>query len=676
MKGDSFYSSYTPEQAKIILQISKITTSRQHKPHSDYRPDIDGLRAIAVLAVVVFHAFPGLLRGGFVGVDIFFVISGYLISSIILKRLMDDSFSFLEFYSRRIRRIFPSLLVVLSFLYAFGWLLLLPDEFEQAGKHIAGSAAFISNYLFWSEAGYFEADALSKPLLHLWSLGIEEQFYVFFPFLLWLCWKLRLSILGILVLLAVFSLYQSISLAKIDTVAGFYSPISRIWELMAGALLAYSKLHPGSILSNKPMLNVLFSRFSNFHPTAVADTASIVGFSLIVLSVIAIRETDPFPGYLAILPAVGTLLVIGAGQETWINRSLLASNPLVWIGLISYPLYLWHWVLLSFLYIIRGGNTHFLINLAVVFISIALAWMTTKFIEASFRYGGRGRRKASILVIAMMSIGTIGFSAYLSSGYPLREGDIFQILKNGDIGHDEYFEYQNRLYYPCTPQSFYEDALNWNEIARCNQSKPNSPPDVALIGDSHAEHLFLGLADILQDSNLVYYLKASIPIASNPEYQDVFEHILNEESIKTIIISAYWSNRSMEISPSSSFEVELEQTISMLVNAGKAIYLVGDVPTFSFNPDQCKYKRRLGQINSCSEDRLNYDSRNLTYAPAFDSIRREFSQVTVIDIAEHFCGADSCSMIDAGDLLFRDRDHLNIIGSKYLAGKIAGAFSL
>lgn len=214
-----------------------------HLSHPKYRPDIDGLRAIAVLAVVAFHAFPNWIKGGFIGVDIFFVISGYLISTIIFESLDKGTFSFSEFYARRITRIFPALLLVLVACLTFGWFVLLADEYKQLGKHTAGGAGFVSNFLLWNEAGYFDNSAETKPLLHLWSLGIEEQFYILWPLLLWFFWKRNFNLFIITIAVAIASFILNIEGVKHDMVATFYSPQSRFWELLSGSLLAWFALY-------------------------------------------------------------------------------------------------------------------------------------------------------------------------------------------------------------------------------------------------------------------------------------------------------------------------------------------------------------------------------------------------------------------------------------------------
>ena len=279
--------------------------------HPKYRPDIDGLRAIAVLAVVAFHAFPNWIKGGFIGVDVFFVISGYLISTIIFENLDRGTFSFSEFYIRRIKRIFPALIFVLTTCFVFGWFILIADEYRQLGKHIAAGAGFISNIIFWNEAGYFDNAADTKPLLHLWSLGIEEQFYIVWPLLLWFSWKRNFNLLIITVIVAGASFILNINGVKHDMVATFYSPQSRFWELLSGSLLAWVTLYRrGSPLNIKSKIDVWFSY--NVHAIKqenlgknLSNLLSFIGFFLLLFGFWRINKDLSFPGKLALVPVLG-----------------------------------------------------------------------------------------------------------------------------------------------------------------------------------------------------------------------------------------------------------------------------------------------------------------------------------------------------------------------------------
>ncbi|MDO9392637.1 MAG: acyltransferase, partial [Methylotenera sp.] len=315
---------------------------------------MDGLRAVAVLSVVIYHAFPKFIRGGFIGVDIFFVISGFLISTIIFGSLERNSFNFIKFYSRRIKRIFPALLLVLTASFVFGWFALLADEYKQLGKHIAGGAGFISNFLFWKESGYFDNAAETKPLLHLWSLGIEEQFYIVWPLLLWLAWKKRFNLLTITILVAVISFALNISKVHSDAVAAFYSPQTRFWELLVGSVLAYMTMHRRSLSPKfKHKLDmwlgqIIYAQAPEANGKTLHNVQSLLGAFLILAGLLIITKERHFPGWWAVVPTLGALLIISAGVHSWFNRVVLSNRVLVWFGLISFPLYLWHWPLLSF----------------------------------------------------------------------------------------------------------------------------------------------------------------------------------------------------------------------------------------------------------------------------------------------------------------------------------------
>jgi peptidoglycan/LPS O-acetylase OafA/YrhL len=329
-----------------------MTSPGSHLSHPKYRADIDGLRAAAVIAVVMFHAFPSTLSGGFLGVDVFFVISGFLISTIIFGSLERRAFSFTEFYARRARRIFPALLIVLVAVYAFGWFALVDAEYKQLGKHVAGAAAFVANVVFWREAGYFDTTASAKPLLHLWSLGIEEQFHLLWPMLAWTARKRPRHLLILTALLAVVSFGINVVTVKTNSVAAFYLPHTRIWELLCGSLLAWLSLRgsagaASSIAGAAPSIHVT---------GGIAHLPSIAGALLLAGGIWRINQELSFPGIWALVPVAGTLLLIAAGPSAVINRTLCSWRPMVWIGLISYPLYLWHWPLLSFARIVESGE--------------------------------------------------------------------------------------------------------------------------------------------------------------------------------------------------------------------------------------------------------------------------------------------------------------------------------
>lgn len=398
-----------------------------HLVHPKYRPDIDGLRAVAVLSVVVYHAFPSLLKGGFVGVDIFFVISGFLISIIIFSGLERDSFSFYDFYSRRIRRIFPALLVVLISCYAFGWFALLADEYKQLGKHIATGAGFVSNLILWSESGYFDTAAETKPLLHLWSLGIEEQFYIVWPVLLWAAWKKKFNFFTISLALFFVSFGLNLSKYRVDGVADFYSPQTRFWELLAGSLLAYITRRNFQALGRiRIKLDSWLGKVVYAHPPEVKgqtlrDAQSLFGVQFIALGLVLITKEKHFPGTWAILPVLGAVCIIAAGSNSWFNRTFLSNRIVVWFGIISFPLYLWHWPLLSFARIIEGEVPARSIRITAVLLSIALAWLTYKLVEHPLRFGKRTKTITLSLLFLMIIAGSIGYGVFINDGLKTRD---------------------------------------------------------------------------------------------------------------------------------------------------------------------------------------------------------------------------------------------------------------
>ena len=383
-----------------------------------YRPEIDGLRAFAILSVVIFHAF-SILTGGFVGVDIFFVISGFLITTHIFNSFDLGHFSFKDFFQRRIIRLFPSIITVMSCSLFFGWFVLLPDEFSQLGKHILGGAAFVSNFIFSLEAGYFDMGKEYKPMLHLWSLGVEEQFYIIWPIILWITWKIKQSFLSATLLLLFISLSINLFFVESYPVEIFFWPFGRFWELLAGSVLAWFMFYKANFFEvTKPsnqynFFTKCFYIITTFNRIGIT---TFIGFSLLLGSVLTIGKNDPFPSYTAIVPVLGALLVIAGGNSSFLAQSIFSNRLATWFGLISYPLYLWHWPVISYLYIIEDGLPSRVDRLLAVLLSILLAWITFQFIEKPIRYGGIKKKvKTIILGILVSALGLIGLIISLTN---------------------------------------------------------------------------------------------------------------------------------------------------------------------------------------------------------------------------------------------------------------------
>lgn len=369
----------------------------------DYRPDIDGLRGLAVLSVMLFHAFPSLFPGGFIGVDIFFVISGFLITKIIKARMDQNNFDFLEFYSRRIRRLFPSLILLMTGCFVAGWFLFNVGDFKLLGKHMASSAGFVSNFIFLRESGYFDQVAITKPLLHLWSLSVEEQFYFLWPLFIFIFSKNVLRMVKIIFAIICGSFLLSLYFSFNDGAYAYYFPLSRFWELGVGASLNYL---PAAFIN----------REKKFFSSEVVSLFSLFG---LILSFIIIDSASAFPGWLALLPVFSVAAIIVVGQQATFVTQLLTHRALVWLGLVSYPLYLIHWPIFSFWKIITLETPSNLVACLVLLVSLALASLIYIGVELPVRKK-RGWITTSALLVLMFILGMLGLNMFKRDGYPFR----------------------------------------------------------------------------------------------------------------------------------------------------------------------------------------------------------------------------------------------------------------
>lgn len=647
-------------------------SSRSQLSHPKYRPDIDGLRAIAVLSAVIFHAFPNWVKGGFIGVDIFFVISGYLISIIIFENLDKGTFSFREFYSRRIRRIFPALFLVLTVIYALGWFTFLADEYKQLGQHIAGGSTFISNFILLKESGYFDNTSETKPLLHLWSLGIEEQFYLIYPLLLWLAWKRDFDLLNVVISISIISFFLNLKGIENDIVLTFYSPQTRFWELMSGSILAWSTLYEKNFLSKnktilaKSLATILYKKPRGFDGKTLKNVISFIGCLLLGYGFFCFSKDLVFPGKWALIPVLGSVLIISAGKQAWINQNILSSRIAVWFGLISFPLYLWHWPLLSFSYIIQGEPPNQAVRITIVALSILLAWLSYKFVERPIRLGRYRNIKTVILLLSSVIIGLVGYITYLKDGLTFREDAYLQNRRDGDIGHLDYHKYIADKYFLCTPKEIANEALTWEGYTRCMQSKPGNNIDIALIGDSHAEHLFIGMSEVLSDKNIVFYIKASPPFLDNSDYHKIYETVIKSKTIKIVILSMHWAGKLTHVPKESTLDAELMKIVDAISVTGKNVCLTEDVPIFPFDSKKCKGSRRFGLDNTCKIPYSSVKSQTDIYLSYLMKVANNRPPVKVLPVGKYLCDIESCSMVKNNSVLYRDTNHLNINGSSFV----------
>ncbi|BDT61108.1 acyltransferase [Massilia varians] len=615
--------------------------------HLAYRRDIDGLRAVAVLSVVLFHAFPAVLRGGFIGVDIFFVISGFLITSILLRELEAGSFSFAGFYARRVRRIFPALVLVLGACLAFGWLALFPDEYQQLGKHVVGGAGFAANFFYWAQVGYFDTAADTKPLLHLWSLGIEEQFYILWPVVLLLGWRLRMNLLTVAAVLALASFAVNLGGIAGHPSATFYSPASRAWELLLGAGLACLQARPGAAAPRlAPAPNLL----------------AWLGAALLAAGLVLITREDPFPGWRALLPALGALLLIGAGPQAWLNRVLLSNRLMVWIGLVSYPLYLWHWPLLSFAQIVESREPAPAIRAAAVLLALLLAWLTYRVVERPLR-GGGGRAKVAALSAMMLACAAVGGYIYLNDGLPARKP-----VQDNLANHKALVLVEDKANAEACKKRYGFDSI----YEYCLQADPAQDPTVILLGDSHAYHVVAGLTKYYSSvgENLLMLGTRHPYWGLDPQgdpyqqaTQPMLELALGMPSVKTVVFSTHLRFGS---APEQRVWVDAaRETFRRFNAAGKRVIFMNDVPIISFDPRSCI--KRAGVASSatrmpCAITRADWEQQMVSHRAVLGALAREFPQIAWFDSSTALCDDSACHAMIDGRLMYRDNNHLSYDG--------------
>jgi peptidoglycan/LPS O-acetylase OafA/YrhL len=508
-----------------------------------YRSDIDGLRAFAVLFVLAYHAFPKQFPAGFVGVDIFFVISGFLISRIIFDALQDKSFSFLQFYARRVRRIVPALAVVLTVSIIAGWFIMLQGEYRELGADLSAAAIFVANFAFLRDAGYFGPAASQLPLLHLWSLGIEEQYYLIWPLLVVLSWRWRRGPLLLAVAVLAVSFADNILLVQTNQAAAFYLPLPRFWELMIGSGLAFLSRQMGTVGGQGVFrLKAVLDRFPR-HPSIAHELAAWIGLALIIAGLILINRDRPFPGWWALLPTLGTAALIAAGPSALINRLVLGQPALVYVGLISYPLYLWHWPLLVFERLIRFNEPTDLMKAGALGAAFLLSDQTWRWIEKPIRFGGGSWRKTVIAALALGASGSLGALVYAGEGFPQRlPEEVRALTRTAGMG-------ANAVTASGMDKCY---LINDDPIFKSECDGPHTTARrVVLWGDSYAAHLYFGLLKLQQargDFDLAEYTAAACPpviaySGTRPSCAGLNQHVVRKlrESIPdTVILSGRW----------------------------------------------------------------------------------------------------------------------------------------
>jgi peptidoglycan/LPS O-acetylase OafA/YrhL len=641
-----------------------------------YRRDIDGLRAVAVLAVIGFHGFPTWLPGGFVGVDVFFVISGYLISHQLFTACDRGTFSIRDFYVRRIRRIFPALLLVLMATAAFGWIALTPSEFRSLQEHLAASAFFSNNFLLWYEAGYFDVQSKAKPLLHLWSLGVEEQFYIVWPWLIFWCWRKRVNRTTVIGIITVASLILSaVMVSNASAAAAFYLPQSRLWQLAAGAWLASITLDAPGYISR------WIAGRREGKGRLVEHAMAVIGVTLLVVAFTSLGQTPQalsYPGLPALIPTVGAMLIVAAGPAAWLNRLLSHAVP-VFIGLISYPLYLWHWPMLAFLQITEVGAVSLNMTLAAIGASFVLATLSYLLIEKPIRSWVQPSYPLRAVAVAsgLVAVGLIALAA-------LRTDSLLPPARVAATADEK------------VSNGFGENGCKQRfpiKAGYCQESLPApAPVRTVLWGDSHASHFFPGLGARLAEKgeSLAHFGSYGCPpilgLAVVKETSDTpcsevnrvaFAAITGAPTVANVVLAfrgGIYSGGTTRIGSTltdpPALHAALAATVASLVEHHKRVTIVLPVPGLPFEIEEC-FGRPWSLVprprrSPCAVDKAGALSQQAEFRHAVG----EFAQrlhVTVVDPLSALCDETYCWAVLDGRPRYSDNNHLGMSGSKTVA---------
>lgn len=456
---------------------------------TEYRPSIDGLRAVAVLLVIGFHVAPNAVQGGFTGVDVFFVISGFLISTILYADFGSPGRGgarvIAAFYRRRIRRIFPSLAVVLAACYLIGFRLLFAAQFRALCLGIVASVGFCLNLLATRETGYFDADAASKPLLHIWSLGVEEQFYLVWPLVIWAATRSRIRLLPVVAFLAGCSFFMNSYRMGASAAQAFYLPQMRFWELSVGSITAILYPVTRGWLVLAPVESAQSPGGESGRAGWRLNALSFFGIGLIAAGSVLVKRDFPVPSAWMLFPALGTAFTICSGESAWFNRRILAHPLAVGIGLISYPLYLWHWPLLVFSRLAWQNGDTLPYKLGAVLLAFILAWGTYRFVEAPVRRGPKGLLKVIVPSAAMIAAGVVALATYRANGIPGRFPKVIQDLDHFEFKYPIGDAWRAGTYFLTSDNSGADFKVDRREVS------PDRPT-LFLWGDSHAAQLYPG----------------------------------------------------------------------------------------------------------------------------------------------------------------------------------------
>lgn len=611
-----------------------------------YRREIDGLRAVAVLPVILFHAEFSIFGGGYVGVDVFFVISGYLITSILISELEQGKFSIARFYERRARRILPALFFVMLACLPFAYMWMLPTQLEDFAQSIVAVVFFGSNILLWQESGYFAAAAELKPLLHTWSLAVEEQYYLIFPVFLLLVWRFgRNKVFWSVVVMAAISLLLAEWGWRNSPDANFYLAPTRAWELLAGSICAF--------------ITVGRAQKSN-------NVLSAIGLAAIVFSIFAFDENTPFPSVYGLTPVVGTALIILFGRQgTWVEQ-LLSMRAFVGIGLISYSAYLWHQPLFAFARIRSLTEPSQVLMALLAVATLLLAWVTWRWVEQPFR-----NRKNPLLAtrcsmfLASGAVGAvfvaIGLAGHFGKGFEWRLNEMQGWLASTAVPS------------PMRDRCHYNGKSTFDAQSSCEYFGESA--DVAIYGNSHGVELAYGVAEELQKTqrSLIHFTISGCAAGFQREteeycnlfFEDRLRYLLETARVRNVIL-AFRTDRdfSKQDNPADAAR-SIVELANYLFENGKNVVLVLQAPTLERHINSYLRQAFLSGEGDLSARSLA-DWKEIN-GHVYASLQALNPGVKIFDLAEHFCVSDVCFAALDWQAMYFDGDHMSVFGARRVA---------
>ena len=662
-----------PEQGAFreTLASTPSTTLPRTNTTAFYRADIDGLRAVAVIPVVLFHAGARWFSGGYVGVDVFFVISGYLITTILVQDFSAGRYSIARFYERRIRRIFPALFVVVLCSSVVGHLLLLPEDLKAFAKSVVATTLFVSNIVFWGESGYFDGPAEMKPLLHTWSLAVEEQYYIAFPIVLFLLYRFASPRIAswVIALGALLSFGLSVWGVHNAPVATFYLLPTRGWELLVGSLLAVGLV---------PL----------FRSRAVAEIAAAFGIALILFAVFTFDHDTPFPGLNALAPCIGAALLIQSGRNGFIPAigRALSSTPLRFVGLISYSLYLWHWPIIVFTKYVWIENLPAMAQASVVVASIIAAALSWRFVEGPFRDRSRvSTRRIFVSAAAAMAVAiAVAIPGIAGNGLPDRLPASVVKVMTSDASSD-----------PERARCHLAFSKHMTLEQLCVRGEPGRAPSFLLVGDSHAGAVAGGIFEGarragvsgIQLTESGYRPVPTLISLNEPDkyarMNVLLEEVLRNPAIRTVIVVAYWEQAvteyryatpdGKEVAKESGIQLGLS-SLARTYSDRRFLLMTAPPAATIFGASPAARALLFGKAISTSIPRGTFDQTRARYDAVLRALDRE-PNVDVVDITDLLCDADRCVGYLDDQLAYRDDNHLTHAAALRLAPLFAHALS-